>query len=328
MAMQTDLHRPSHIGHVYLFGAAKVEVAGRAAALPGGRATILFAYLCLHPHREHPREMLIETLWPERAPASGRRALSDTLYRLRRSPVGDWIAVTPTRIQLANPERLWVDVWAFELATTKRARVEEATAVPAVHDGAVTLYQGDLLEGCYDDWLLARRYALRERYLDCLLQAGEEMERIGQFAAARLYYQQLIGEDPLREQACLGLMRTLALDGRIVDALAAFGELTTRLSLELGVEPSAESKQLAQRLRAEQSSVAQDGTSGAAPPGNLLRPTFVGRQEERRHLLGAVEEAIQGCGQTVAVEGAAGMGKSRLFEEVAAGATWRRRGRC
>ncbi len=323
MAMQTDSDYSSHIGHVYLFGAAKVEVSGRTVALPGGRATILFAYLCLHPAREHSREALIETLWPERAPASGRRALSDTLYRLRRSPVGDWIAATPTQIQLADPERLWVDVWAFEQATTKRAKVTEATAVSALYEHAVTLYQGDLLEGCYDDWLLARRYALRERYLDCLLQAGEEMERIGEFALARRYFLRLIGEDPLREQACLGFMRTLALDGRIAEALAAFGELTTRLSSELGVDPSAESKQLAQRLRAEQSSITRDGAIGAAPDDNLLRPTFVGRQQERRHLLGAVEEAIRGSGQTVAVEGAAGMGKSRLFDEIAAGATWR-----
>ena len=44
----------------------------------------LLAYLAFHLHLSHPREALIELLWPECDPAVGRDRLSTALTSLRR----------------------------------------------------------------------------------------------------------------------------------------------------------------------------------------------------------------------------------------------------
>jgi len=45
---------------------------------------LLLAYLAYYPHRSHPREALIELLWPECEPQAGRNNLSVSLSWLRR----------------------------------------------------------------------------------------------------------------------------------------------------------------------------------------------------------------------------------------------------
>jgi len=43
----------------------------------------LLGYLACYADRAHPREVLIELLWPERSPAAGRQNLSTALTSLR-----------------------------------------------------------------------------------------------------------------------------------------------------------------------------------------------------------------------------------------------------
>src|SRR3979409_973163 len=44
----------------------------------------LLAYLAYYSQRSHPREELVELLWPESDPAKGRHRLCQALYSLRR----------------------------------------------------------------------------------------------------------------------------------------------------------------------------------------------------------------------------------------------------
>jgi DNA-binding SARP family transcriptional activator/biotin operon repressor len=306
--------RQSNAGTVRLLGPLHVEKAGQAVSVPGGKAASLFALLCLQNNRAYARELLIERLWPEYAPAAARRALSDSLYRLRNSAVGEWLQVSGEQIGLVDQERLWIDVPLFEAYAD---RPEDAAL-------ALDLYRGDLLEGMFDDWLLAPRYALRERYLDLLHQVATYSAAGGNFVAARQTFKRLLAEDPLDERAYVGQMQALAQEGRPGEALAVYARLVAVMEEEFGVEPGPEGRQLAARLRAEQRFVPKaDSHSSYAAPFDPLHPPFAGRREERRLLLGAVEAAIGGMGQLVAVEGPAGIGKSRLLEEVADSARWR-----
>jgi DNA-binding SARP family transcriptional activator len=44
----------------------------------------LLAHLAYYPHQRHRRDVLIDMLWPESGPASGRHSLSLALSALRR----------------------------------------------------------------------------------------------------------------------------------------------------------------------------------------------------------------------------------------------------
>src|SRR5437868_9706446 len=49
------------------------------------KTAALLAYLACHPHRPHPRELLIEVLWPEEVPEATRQRLRQSLAAIRRA---------------------------------------------------------------------------------------------------------------------------------------------------------------------------------------------------------------------------------------------------
>ena len=136
---------------------------------------------------------------------------------------------------------------------------------------------------------------------------------------ARHYFQQLTQAAPLREVGYRGLMRALAGLGRFAEALAVFETCSTLLSRELGVEPETETKTLREQLQGEWE-VAQQQAAQA----QLWQRPFTGRQSERATLIDALDNARQGRGGVIAVEGDAGMGKSRLLAEIVKSAEWRK----
>ena len=116
-----------------------------------------------------------------------------------------------------------------------------------------------------------------------------------------------------------GLMRALAGLGRFAEALAVFETCSTMLSRELGVEPEAETKTLRDQLQGE-----WDVAQQQAAQARLWQRPFTGRQTERATLIDALDNARQGRGGVIAIEGDAGMGKSRLLAEIVKSAEWRK----
>jgi predicted ATPase len=120
----------------------------------------------------------------------------------------------------------------------------------------------------------------------------------------------------LREEAQRGVMRNLARTGRFAEALAAYSRLALLLHDELDVAPAEDTQRLAEAIQTELS-----GQQNRSPV--LTRLPCVGRRKERALALAMVESAINGTAGMLAIEGPAGIGKSRLWEEIAAGARWR-----
>src|SRR5215468_8335971 len=70
---------------IELLGGLRVQLAERVLTRFNTQKTAsLLAYLAYHRHQQHPRELLIEMLWPECDPAAGRNRLSTALCSLRR----------------------------------------------------------------------------------------------------------------------------------------------------------------------------------------------------------------------------------------------------
>ncbi len=296
----------------HLLGSQRIHQNHRPLPLLTGKPLSLLAYFLLHPHQSHPREVLAELFWPDSTADRGRRNLSDVLYRLRQAIPGNWLVTDTFTVRLNGGTDLWVDVWAFREAADQKDRRHL--------DRAVDLYAGDLLPELYDDWLLIYRVELQERFVDVLLRLSAACEQEAHYPEALGHYRRILQIDPAREEAFRGCMRTLARMGRLADALDAYEQLVDLLDRELSAPPARESRELAEQLFRElelqRQAAAQDRT-------DLLHPTFVGRIQERALLLSAIEEATRGHGAMLAIGGPPGIGKTRLLEEVAAGAEWR-----
>ena len=213
----------------------------------------LLAYLVLHPESAHPRQQLAYLLWPASSESQARTNLRKWLHLLRRAlPDSDqFLDVSSRAIRWRSDAPFALDVASFEMltksATQAQERDELATAKSTLEQ-ALALYQGDLLPGWYEDWVLARREALQQKLVQSLDQLGHLSEAEGDYQAAIAHAQHLLHVDPLYEAAYRNLMRLFAQTGDRTHALRAYQTCADILMRELGVEPDAPTTSLYESL--------------------------------------------------------------------------------
>ena len=272
-------------------------------ALDSARAESLLAFLLLHRDAPQQRQRLAFLLWPDSTEPQARTNLRHVLHTLRRAlPGADrFLDVTPRTLRWREDAPYRLDVAAFE-AALGRAGAEPETALRE----AVEEYGGDLLEGSYDDWVLAERERLRDLQLSALDRLATLLAERGEHAEAIRFAERLLRDDPLREHAYRLLMRLHGARGDRARALRAYHACAAALARELGVEPSPPTRAAYEAL-----------VAGAAEPAGTLRaPALVGRVAERARLIALWRASEGGNAQLVLVTGEPGLGKTRLVEEL------------
>jgi predicted ATPase len=131
-----------------------------------------------------------------------------------------------------------------------------------------------------------------------------------------LTLRRLVSAEPLHEPAHQAYLRLLGRLHRYGEALAHYEYLRTLMQSELGAEPLADTRLIAQAIARERGLATTQAVMVEQMP-------FVGRSAERAAALAAVESMLQGQGAILAIEGEAGIGKSRLLREIATGVRWR-----
>lgn len=222
-------------------------------------ARALLAYLAARQARLTRREVVAELLWPDRPPGAARKNLRHTLSTLRRS-LGDVdgerriLEADRCHISLAGPPQVTVDVKALE----RLARMSESqTPHLAVLEIALGLYQGPFLEDLvvrgssdWDQWLLHAREHYRLSAVVLVERLVSAYERMGEVEAGLAAAHRLVELDPWNEHGHRALMRLLAQAGEPAAALSHLVTLRKRLESELQTTPTAESIELADRIRA------------------------------------------------------------------------------
>ena len=284
---------------VRLLGTLEVELDGAIIDTPPSqRPWAVFAYLAL-AGRAIPRAELASRFWPDVLDQSARASLRSALWALRRR-LGDALVVDRERVGLRADASLWVDV--HELA-----RLADA-GVPA---DAWELCRGELLEGMEDEWALAARERHRERVIDLLERLAREHEERDELRDAIDWTRRQVDVDLFDEEAHRRLISRLEACGDRAGALRTYRTFAERLRRELGVAPSAQTRELIERLRTESPAVSTPAVFAA--PGLL---PLVGRERELAELEGVWSAAVQGSGSAALVRGEAGMGKTRLATEL------------
>ena len=221
--------------------------------LPGRQGRLLFAYLVVSRHRQVPRDEVAEALWREPDPAAVDARLNPLLSKLRRVFGADAVDGRST-IRLCLPEA-WVDL---EAATEAIHRAESSVAQQAWARAwgptlaALFIAERGFLPGEDAPWIDEIRHQLAElrlRALECYAAAGLGLGGT-ELAAAVRAGRQLTRLAPLRESGYRYLMRALAAQDNLAEALAVYGQLSECLRDQLGVSPSPATRHLYAQLLA------------------------------------------------------------------------------
>ncbi len=240
----------------------RIELLGRLRVQQGDREITRFrtqktgallGYLAYHLERTHPREVLMDLLWPESAPATGRQSLSMALSSLRHQleppgvPRGTIVRADRFSVQL-NPELVTTDVAEFEAAQQSAAEAGSDTERAQFLAEAVELYGGELLPGYYQDWIIPEQRRLGELYFRTVRWLTTYLEQAGEWERALECARRAVAADPFREEGHQDLIRLLAASGQSAEALRQYEELERILNEELEAAPSAATCELARQI--------------------------------------------------------------------------------
>lgn len=307
---------------MWLLGPPRVEVDGEPIDVDTRKAIAVLAYLSVEGGR-HPRDRLVDLLWPDTEVGRARSSLRRTLSTIRTSAAGQWL--------VADRHVVGLDVDGVEVDVCEALRrlgdhahhggrpcADCAPALAPVVDALGSVFlDGFAIRGAapFERWMLDAADRIQSR-----LDRGAELAERAHFAAGDLQAALTIARkrtavDPLAEAAARARMRYESLTGDRTAAIATYRQLVARLDEQLGVPPLDETTSLYHQILA-------DGLDPAPPPPDTqtTRPRvqrakalpLVGRERA----LADVHDAMTRT-RFVVLEGAAGLGKTRLLEEVA-----------
>jgi DNA-binding SARP family transcriptional activator len=246
-----------------------------------------FCYLLLHRHHPLARETLASLFWPETTTAQSKKRLRQMLWHLQSAlgsqqepPAERLLLVEPDWIQLNAAADLWLDVAVFEQTFERvQARVGhelDAQQMQAMQQ-AVHLYQGPLLEDCYQEWCLGERERLQHMYLAMLEQLMHTCEGRRDYESALLYGMQILRCDQAHERIHRRLMRLYYLKGDRAAAIRQYEQCATFLDEVLGVKPSKRTVALYKQILADQlvepTSLTPPFTPGGVQPVRASSPS-------------------------------------------------------
>ncbi|MFE3517544.1 BTAD domain-containing putative transcriptional regulator [Streptomyces sp. NPDC059166] len=292
---------------------------------PVRRQAILVA-LALRPGVLVSQDQLLDSVWGDNPPGTGRSVLPSYVYALRRvlDAPGEGPGKSLIRAErggyrlVVGGFRLDVTDLAESADAARRARVagDPARAEERLAHG-LALFDGEPLAGLPGPFaeqergrLLNRRRELEVQRLECLVDLGRCHQVLDDLA-------ELCLSGPYDEPLAALRMRALYSSGRTGEALTVFSDLSRLLRTELGVSPGEALRRVHQAILHEDSAVrpgARVSTRRKACelPGDAGR--LIGREAEIAQLLGP---AVPGAVTVRTVDGPAGVGKSALVVRAA-----------
>jgi WD40 repeat protein/DNA-binding SARP family transcriptional activator len=231
---------------VKLLGQFEVRLDGIAIDIPSRTAQSLLAYLISNPGTAFRREQLAGVLWPDSTEANSKGYLRSAIWRIRKtlkdisSDNSDYILSNKIIITFNHKLPFWVDTQVLEKSKGQSAQelLEETS-----------LYQGELLPGFYEDWVVLERERMRtvfdrkmHRLMQCLID-DKSWEQVIEQAERWIS----LGDTP--EPAYRALMIAYTSLGDKGKALTTFMRCLDALEHELGVGPTEETVRLEKRIR-------------------------------------------------------------------------------
>jgi LuxR family transcriptional regulator, maltose regulon positive regulatory protein len=187
---------------------------------------------------------LSDVLWPDAEGDAAQQALSTTVFRLRKL-IGEHIITRQEKKISIDAYSCWVDCWELErhLNSKNQNSIEIATRI-------MELYQSQFLVTEEAHYLLPVREKLHRKLVKTISSHAQKICKAGDYDQAEELYNWGLGVDDLIEDFYTGLMATYIAQDRKGDAISVYNHCKKIFLSQLGIEPSAKSKQLYQSILA------------------------------------------------------------------------------
>ncbi len=251
-----------------------------ASVLAQPRRAALLCYLAIAvPRGFHRRDTLFALFWPEDDAEQARHALRQSVYFLRRA-LGSKTIVSRGDGELAlASEQVRCDVWELDAAVDQGRPAD-----------ALALYRGELLAGFhisaapdFERWLDEERSRVRQRAAEAGWALAAAREREGDCAGAEEAAGRAAALSPTDETALRRLLLLLERLGDRAAAVRAYEDFAWKLQGEYELEPSAETRALVERIRAEPG---ENQATALSKQNGLPRATGDGNSKARMAVAG------------------------------------------
>lgn len=218
---------------VRLFGRLEVRAGTVPIRITGRHSQALMAILALRP-RHRLRDAIAADLWPE-AGGPSAASLRQALWLLRSSFAAagldsdEWLDADQDTLGVAPRAGLDRDADAFERLALSSAAADQ--------DQALRLRRGELLEGLGHECFVADRERFSDLYEDLLATVAERRLADGDTVGATHAASELLGRDPLREEAHAVLIAAYGRSGSRSQVVRQYRRVCTILRSELAVTP-------------------------------------------------------------------------------------------
>jgi len=224
---------------------------------PNHQSYLVLCYLLLNRQHTQNRERLASVFWGNYSTNVSRKYLRNALWKLRSvfqsvgAQLEDYLQVNDDSVTFQYSSAYRLDVESFEtlLANSRNLQGREINHDQALQlKQAVDLYDGDLLEGVDEEWVLYERERLSLMHLNALSKLMMYHTSHQSFTNGLEYGERILAFDNTRENVHREMMLLYWLSGEPQMALVQYHHCEQILSEQIGVEPAEETKNLYQQM--------------------------------------------------------------------------------
>src|SRR5215216_1021552 len=222
---------------IRLLGQFDVRLDGKRIVISSRAGQSLLAYLAMTAGMPHRREKLAGTLWADSSEENARKNLRQELWRIRKAipaqnlpEADDYLIADEFTLMFNRESDYWLDVSILERSDPD---VQSLTS-------GLSLYQGELLPGFYDDWVVLERERLRTLFESKMEQLVDQLVDMERWTAVQEQCERWLALGQAPEPAYRALMLSYNARGDMAKVSSIYQRCAEDLQDHFGVEPSAE----------------------------------------------------------------------------------------
>jgi len=224
---------------IRLLGQFDIRLDGKRVTVSSRAGQSLLAYIALTAGTPHRREKLAGIFWPETSDESARKNLRQELWRIRKAlagqnPVTDYLLADEFTITFNRNADYWLDATQIERPDLD---IQSLTS-------NLSLYQGELLPGFFDDWIVLEREHIQTIFETKMEQLLSQLVAAERWIAVQEQGERWLALGNTPEPAYRALMLAHGARGDIAKVSSVYQRCIADLDEKLGLEPSAETRAL------------------------------------------------------------------------------------